>query len=359
MDIPFDYNEFVTGVNFMSRKNEISSLANIIRNKGNAIIYDSPKKGKRSLVYQTFKTLQRTSYRFVLCHISLLNIRSSNDFLKYYANQLASCVSNTLDEWNIFTNKYLHSIDDNELSQEQMGEILSLGEKVASDYKVNLVVYVEEFQNILHFDKYDSFLKLIEEKWGEDISTSYIITGSLINAMKEIFEFSDILKNFGETITLSPLDKKEVSEHIIKTFLSIGRVVNPEFAGTMYDTIKGHPWYLWQLSSSCYNLTKGYLTEQIINDSIYSLIQLHSIRFQENIFALTNYQLSYLKAIIVEDKEINSINIVEKYNLNSNANLIRVKDALCKKEIITFGPNNQPIVIDPLFELWLKKYFFV
>ena len=36
----------------------------------------------------------------------------------------------------------------------------------------------------------------------------------------------------------------------------------------------------------------------------------------------------------------------------------RLKDALCKKEIITFNENDDPVVLDPLFEYWLRKYFF-
>ena len=34
------------------------------------------------------------------------------------------------------------------------------------------------------------------------------------------------------------------------------------------------------------------------------------------------------------------------------------KDALKKKEIITFDEKDEPVILDPLFEYWLTKYYF-
>jgi hypothetical protein len=36
----------------------------------------------------------------------------------------------------------------------------------------------------------------------------------------------------------------------------------------------------------------------------------------------------------------------------------RLKDALCKKEIVTFDEDETPIVLDPLFEYWVRKEYF-
>jgi hypothetical protein len=35
-----------------------------------------------------------------------------------------------------------------------------------------------------------------------------------------------------------------------------------------------------------------------------------------------------------------------------------VKDALMKKEILTFDDEDKPEFLDPLFEYWIKKYYF-
>jgi hypothetical protein len=50
--------------------------------------------------------------------------------------------------------------------------------------------------------------------------------------------------------------------------------------------------------------------------------------------------------------------VIEKYGLNSSANVRRVKDALKKKEVITFNEKDEPVVLDPLFEYWVGKHYF-
>ena len=35
-----------------------------------------------------------------------------------------------------------------------------------------------------------------------------------------------------------------------------------------------------------------------------------------------------------------------------------VKDALKKKEVITFNEKDEPVVLDPLFEYWICRYYF-
>ena len=50
--------------------------------------------------------------------------------------------------------------------------------------------------------------------------------------------------------------------------------------------------------------------------------------------------------------------MIEKYVLNSSANVRRVKDALQKKEILYFTDNDEPVIIDPLFEYWLRNNYY-
>ena len=50
--------------------------------------------------------------------------------------------------------------------------------------------------------------------------------------------------------------------------------------------------------------------------------------------------------------------LIKQYGLNSSANVRRLKDALCKKEIVTFDEDETPIVLDPLFEYWVRKEYF-
>ena len=65
-----------------------------------------------------------------------------------------------------------------------------------------------------------------------------------------------------------------------------------------------------------------------------------------------------MKAILDGVVKFSASDIIDKYSLNSSANVRRVKDALKKKEVITFNEKDEPVILDPLFEYWITKYFF-
>lgn len=134
-----------------------------------------------------------------------------------------------------------------------------------------------------------------------------------------------------ERVGLSPIDEKSVSDHIIKTFLRVGRVVEPEQTEYIYDITEGHPWYIWQIANSCFNLTKGYLSDSLLNEAVSSLLYTHSIRFQEITESLSRYQIYLLRAVFDGITRISSSEVISQYRLNSSANVHRLKEALTKK----------------------------
>ena len=56
---------------------------------------------------------------------------------------------------------------------------------------------------------------------------------------------------------------------------------------------------------------------------------------------------------------VSCVSAVRTNGLNSSANVRRLKDALMKKEILTFeGQDERPVLLDPLFEYWLRNTYF-
>lgn len=99
----------------------------------------------------------------------------------------------------------------------------------------------------------------------------------------------------------------------------------------------------------------GYINNRIITDAIESVIDLNVPRFKMMVDSLTVYQLSFLKAVIRGETRFSTSEVIEKYSLNSSANVKRVKEALMKKEIITFNERDEAEIIDPLFEFWFRR----
>jgi hypothetical protein len=93
-------------------------------------------------------------------------------------------------------------------------------------------------------------------------------------------------------------------------------------------------------------------------EALKTIISIHEPRFYAIVNDLTDHQLSLLLAVLDGVTRFSASEVIEKYRLNSSANVRRVKDALKKKEVITFNEKDEPVIIDPLFEYWVSNHFF-
>ena len=105
-------------------------------------------------------------------------------------------------------------------------------------------------------------------------------------------------------------------------------------------------------------MSKGFINEAILMDALNAVIAVHEPRFKVLVNDLTDHQLSLLRAVLDGVVKFSASEVIERYALNSSANVRRVKDALRKKEIITFYDKDEPVVLDPLFEYWVRRYYF-
>ena len=186
-----------------------------------------------------------------------------------------------------------------------------------------------------------------------------MVTGERKNAMDEIFEVKKYFYNLVDKIDVVPIEKKIFVDYIIKGFLKGGKVIRPEQAGYIYDTLEGDPWYAQHLASICYEMTIGYLEDKTIDEALQNLINLHDFSFHTIAFGLSKHQLRFIKAVLNGVRKFSSADILDKYKLNSSANVNRLKEALQKKEIITYNGKKEIVVMDPLLKHWFIKYFFV
>ncbi len=98
--------------------------------------------------------------------------------------------------------------------------------------------------------------------------------------------------------------------------------------------------------------------EQVVEESLNTMLAIHEPRFVSEMNDLTTYQIYLLKAVLDGESMFSSADVIARYGLNSSANVRRLKDALCKKEIITFNEDGRAVVLDPLFEYWMRRFYF-
>ena len=376
MDKPFVYDNYVTGRSFVGRKTDCNILGNLLEAGEHVVMYDSPKSGKMSVIQQTLFNLRSKGKQFMVIHVNMFNVRTIRDFLIKYGTAVIRPLFSTAEEYSEVISAYLegtHFAFDPERfavaeevvsltggpDADDIEKMFRLPFRLAADKGVTFYVIMEEFQNLMNDDDYERALKIMEKVLAEKAgNVSVIFTGSRVNAMKSIFAERKFFYRQVEYLPLQKVDDAEIAEYIVRGFMISGKVVERELIMGACELFRGQMWYLNHFISICDNLTKGYINEGILLQALKSLISIHEPRFMSIVNDLTDHQLSLLRAVLDGVTRFSASDVIEKYHLNSSANVRRVKDALKKKEVITFNEKDEPVVLDPLFEYWIGKYYF-
>lgn len=380
MESGFVYSSYVTGKNFIGRRGEVSALGNLIRQGENVILQAPPKTGKRSLVHQACFNLRVEGEQFNIVELSLLSVRDISEFVLKMGSELIKMTGNTPEEYEDSIARYLpgtHFIFDEQTFESRnlavaldgepdsrdIREIFTLPYKLAEVKGSKFVVIVEEFQNIMLAEGGEEACGILEDIFNKLLPEGrkracYVLCGSRINAMKEMFDHRRMFFRTVERLDLNPVSNKEICEHAIRTFLTTGKVIDKDLMTGVCILFKGNLWYINHFCAICDSLSKGYIMEPVLNSALERLCAIHEPGFSAIMNDLTTFQVSLLKAILEGNTKFCSTEVIERYKLNSSANVKRLREALCKKEIIFFDEEDQPVIIDPMFEYWAKKYYF-
>ena len=378
MDTPFVYDNYVTGKNFVGRKLECTILSNLLETGSQVSLYEPPKSGKMSVIQQTLFNMRAVGKQFSVAWVNLFNVRTVYDFLKKFGTAVIKPLYSTPAEYADVVSRHLagtHFLFDParfasheeivclnwEPDENDIEQMLRLPFRIAEDRGMPCFVVIEEFQNLTWAKDYDyeKVFHVLEKIFAErNTSASYIITGSQVNAMKNIFEERKFFYRQVDHLPLQDVEDKDIIEHIIRGFRTSGKVIERDLVIGACKLFRSNMWYLNHFVAICDSMSRGYLNEGILMEALKTIVSVNEPRFLAIVNDLTDHQLSLMKAILDGVVKFSASEIIYKYSLNSSANVRRVKDALKKKEVITFNEKDEPVILDPLFEYWITKYFF-
>ena len=380
MNSPFVYDTHVTGQDFVGRKTDCLVLSNLLEAGENVCIYEAPRAGKTSLVQQTLYNMRTSGRQFIVAYVDVLNVRSRRMFLKKIGGAVIKAAYSTPSDYASVIERHLsgtHFVFDPaqfatkedivcmnwDADENDVYMMASLPQKIAQEKGMPVYVVFKEFQNVMQTPDFEVVLHAMEKAFADrdrtaPVKAAYVFCGSMVNAMKYIFAEKKYFYRQVNHLPLSPIDDRDAIEHVTKGFRMSGKVVDKELALGACKLFRCDMWYLNQFFSICDSKSKGFINESILMEALSSILAVHEPRFKVLVNDLTDHQLSLLRAVLDGVTKFSASDIIEKYALNSSANVRRVKDALRKKEILTFNDKDEPVIIDPLFEYWVSKYYF-
>ncbi len=381
MDSAFIYGHYVSGKNFIGRHKDVDALVNLISSRENIALVSTPKGGKTSLLQQAFFKIKTTAPNFAVCEIDLRSIRDLKAFLRIFGDAVIRQFAGTQPEYREIVGKYLqgtHFVFDSrsfaedsliislnwEPDEKDIRTLMNLPYLLSASAEKQTVMVLRQFQDIRFIEKWEELCHILEDIIKEQDSMlgrpyfSIVATGSMPNAMDEIFRHRRFFYRQFEQFTPSSIDEKDICESIVKGFLSSGKVIDRGLLQGVVLRLQGDMHHINHFFAICDQISKGYINENVLIDALENLIAIHESSFNSIMEDLTNYQVNLLRAICDGHTKFSSAEVIRSYNLSSSANVKRLKDALAKKEIIIFSENDDARFEDPLFEYWVKKYFF-
>ena len=380
MDSLFPYNKYVTGKHYIGRRTETQVFANLVSQGENVVLYEPPKTGRKSLVQQGFINMKSTGQRFVTVQLSLLDVRSLQELTLRLAAAALQTVGSSPDEYARAAQELLggtHLVFDParfsaggevlsaswDLDDEDLRAAFLLPYRIGVQTGIRRVVVLDEFSNIMLTEDGDRACRILETIFktlpvDQAAGACYVFMGSQVNAMHDIFGIRRFFWRRVERVRIGPIESREIADYINRGFLTSGKVIDKELLQGVCRLFKDNIWYISHFSAICDSLTRGYILEPTLTEALDSLLAVHEPRFVATMNDLTTFQVSLLRAILDGHTRFSSAEVIRQYGLNSSANVRRLKDALCKKEIVTFDEDDNPVILDPLFEYWVRKFYF-
>lgn len=379
METPFVYDKYITGKYFLGRKKECSVMANLLAAREHVALYEPPKTGKMSLIRQTLINMRSMGVQFVAPFVDMLSVRTLTDFLIAFGTSVLKASASTPEEYSRIVKTHLadthfvfdhmrYSMDEELVSLNwtpdlnDVEKMMRLPVEMAKEKSVPYIVILNEFHNILNAPEGEKVLKILEAQFAlreEPYTATFVMSGGMVNAMKYIFEEKRFFYRQANHLALTKVDEREIVEHVVRGFLNMtGKSFDRNLAMGACQLFQSNLWYVNHLAAICDALSKGFVTEAMMTEALNSMISVHEPRFISIVNDLTDHQLSLLRAVLDGVVKFSASDVIEKYHLNSSANVRRVKDALKKKEVLTFNEKDEPVILDPLFEYWVSTFYF-
>lgn len=373
MNKAFRFGQVAWGDFFINREEEKLRLKKNFSAGVNTIIISPRRYGKSSLIRQFAKEYSAQEPKVRFCFLDLFNVSDEADFYRLYAKAVISAVTSKTDEAvqlvkDVFkTLVPTISLSTDPLSEIELNfhtselkrspeEIINLAENIAQKKGIRMIVCLDEFQNITHFDNPLAFQKKLRANWQLHTQATYCLYGSRQSMMTEIFTSRKMpFYHFGDLFYLERIGIQPLTSFVMDRFSKTGKSISSIQAERIVAEMECHPHYVQHFAHMVWHTANSSVTDDDINSALDTLVYSYVPLFQRIFEDLSRVQIAYLKALCDGvTAHFSNREVIEKYNFGSSANMLKAVEALDKKEIIDKMVSKTEF-LDPLFKIWFNK----
>ena len=233
--------------------------------------------------------------------------------------------------------------------------VLELPERIAKKKNIKLIVCIDEFQSLANLSESDTLQGKLRSVWQHHQHAAYCLYGSKRHLLLDIFNSrSKPFYKFGDVMFLEKIGHDHLVKFVIKRFEDTKRTIAPEAADRLVGAMQCHPYYVQQLAHITWVNTSKKATQQTLDKALELLLEQNDIFYQREFENLSDSQIEFVKALVNKETKFSGQKVLRKYKLGSSSNVVQIKNALEKKEVIDLFQGKVELM-DPGFELWFKK----
>lgn len=373
---PFDFGKIAASFYFTDRSQEMEWLKQQIDSSINVMLISPRRWGKSSLVQRVADRYKDQPKSPVFCFVDIFNIRSEKEFYEELSRQVMKATAGSLEEIAKTAGAFFKKViprfgfspdpgTDISVSiswedvKKHYSEVLDLPEKIARKKNKEIVICIDEFQNISFFKDPLAVQKRLRAHWQKHQHVTYLLYGSKRHLLMDFFTKPSMpFYKFGEILFLEKIGEEHWVPFITERFKATGKSISGDLAQAIARLMANHPYFVQQLAQVAWNFSGKKCRKENIDEAIEDLLNQYTILYQKETDQLTNLQLNFLKGLCKGETNFTSTAFLQTYGIGASGNIRRIKEALENKEIIDIA-GKIITLSDPLFELWLKRRYFV
>lgn len=371
---PFVFGKAAEGAYFTDRTEDARRLSVNLTHGINTILISPRRWGKTSLVKKVISEIEQPDIKPIF--IDIFQCKSEYDFYHAFATAVIKQTSTKMEEWIETAKSFLSNVspkfsfgsdpmNDFSLSFEwepkndSETDILQLPEKIAKKKNISIVICLDEFQQIADFTDSTTFQKKLRSVWQHQQNVTYCMFGSKKHLMEYIFNDKSMpFYKFGDMMFLKKIPTEEWVTFICRKFQETGKNISISQATEICNATENLSSYVQHLAWVVWYKSDKNVTDKDVKSAIDDLLEQNKVFFQREVEQISEMQLNFLRAIANGvTSGFSRKEIINKYRLESSANIQAIKKALLKKDLIE--TDGQMINFnDSLFKLWLKRQRF-
>lgn len=375
MNAPFVFGKLAIDLEFTNRNEEMQRLINNFNSLTSTVLISPRRWGKSSLVLQAANEVTAANKKLKVCMLDAFSLRTEEEFYQVLAVEVlkasASKMDVLLENAKKFMGRFIPMVSFNADNQNEIAlslnwkevrknpaDILDMAEKIAEEKGWRFIICIDEFQNISSFENPLAFQKKLRSVWQNHQHVAYCLYGSKRHMMIDVFTNTSMpFYKFGDVFFLEKIKREHWIPFIVSRFRDTKKNISDENAALIADLAECHPYYVQQLAQQSWLRTPKACSADTVHMAHRGIVDQLSLLFQSKTDELSNTQVNFLKALISGEEQLSAKDTLEKYNLGTSANVIKIKRALENKEIIDLF-TGEILILDPMYHYWLKTDYF-